>query len=167
MFEATAPTTQAFGGPTAGFIAGRRELVEACEAQTRGIARPMKVGKEPILGLLTALDRYEQPSEDGELERRRRVNAIVRAPLDGVDAVAVSIRSDEAGRPIERVALRAVDGAFDPRELVAFLAEGSPSIRTRNHHLDDGLVLIDPREVTEEQAATVAARLREFFEART
>jgi L-seryl-tRNA(Ser) seleniumtransferase/D-glucosaminate-6-phosphate ammonia-lyase len=154
---------KAFGGPTVGFIAGRRELIAACEAQTRGIARPMKVGKEQILGLLVALERYDGADAGAELERRRRVNAIVCDGLDGAPGVEVSIRGDEAGRPIERVALRAVDGAFDVRELVAFLESGSPSIRTRNHHLDEGVVLIDPREVTEEQAAVIAERLREFF----
>jgi D-glucosaminate-6-phosphate ammonia-lyase len=155
---------KAFGGPTVGFIAGRRDLVEACEAQTRGIARPMKVGKEPILGLLTALERYEASDEAAELERRRRVNAIVLGALEGVAAVDASILMDKAGRPIERVAIRAVDDAFDPRELVEFLVEGSPSIRTRNHQLPDGIALVDPREVTEAQAAVIAKRLRAFFE---
>ena len=70
---------------------------------------------------------------------------------------------DEAGRPIERIAVRARDGAFEVRDLVRHLAAGSPSIRTRNHHLDDGLFLIDPREVTEAQAAVVGERLRAFF----
>lgn len=156
---------KAFGGPTVGFIAGRRDLIEACEAQTRGIARPMKVGKEQILGLLVALERYESLDEAAELERRRRVNAIVCAALDGVDAVEASIRGDEAGRPIERVAIRAANGAFDVRELVAFLESGSPSVRTRNHHLDDGMVLVDPREVSEAQAAVIAERLGAFFRA--
>jgi len=155
---------KAFGGPTVGFIAGRRDLIEACEAQTRGIARTMKVGKEQILGLLTALERYEARDEAAELERRRRVNATVCEPLEGQSAVHASIQTDEAGRPIERVALRAVDGAFEVRELVAFLEAGSPSIRTRNHHLDDGVALLDPREVSEEQAVVIAERLRDFFD---
>lgn len=155
---------KAFGGPTVGFIAGRRDLIEACEAQTRGIARPMKVGKEQILGLLVALERYEAQDEAAELERRRRVNAIVCAALDDVASAEATIRGDEAGRPIERVALRALDGAFDVRELVAFLEAGSPSIRTRNHHLDDGVALVDPREVSEAQAGTIAKRLQEFFD---
>ena len=154
---------KAFGGPTVGFIAGRRDLVEACEAQTRGIARPMKVGKEQIVGLLAALERYDANDEAAELERRRRVNATILAALDGIDAVDASIRMDEAGRPIERIALRAVNEAFDPRDLVAFLASGSPSIRMRNHHLDQGIAQLDPREVTEQQATVIAARLREFF----
>jgi L-seryl-tRNA(Ser) seleniumtransferase/D-glucosaminate-6-phosphate ammonia-lyase len=152
-----------FGGPTVGFIAGRRDLIEACEAQTRGIARPMKVGKEPIAGLLAALVRYEQRDIKAEPERQRAVNATVLAALDGVEAVEASIHADEAGRPIERVAVRARDGAFDVRELVDFLAAGSRSIRTRNHHLPEGYFLIDPREVTRAQAETIAERLREYF----
>ena len=154
---------KAFGGPTAGFVAGRRELIEACEAQTRGIARPMKVGKEQIAALIVAVERYGQRDEAAERDRWRRVNAVVSGALAGVAGVAVTLRADEAGRPIERVAISAVEGAFDPRELVRFLADGTPSIRTRNHQLDAGLVQVDPRELSEEQATVIAGRLREFF----
>lgn len=157
---------KAFGGPTVGFIAGRRDLIEACEAQTRGIARPMKVGKEQIAGLLVALERYEARNEAAELERRRRVNATISAALDGVAAADASLHPDEAGRPIERVAIRAVDGAFDVRELVTFLEAGRPSIRTRNHHLDEGVVFLDPREVSEAQSSVIAGRLGEYFAGR-
>ncbi len=154
---------KAFGGPTVGFIVGRRDLIAACEAQTRGIARPMKTGKEPIAGLLAALARYERRDREAEPERQRAVNATLLAALDGIEGVEASVHADEAGRPIERVAVRARNGAFEVRELVAFLAAGSPSIRTRNHHLPEGYFLIDPREVTEAQAELIAERLREYF----
>ena len=154
---------KAFAGPTVGFIAGRRDLIEACEAQNRGIARPMKVGKEQIVGLLLALERYEARDDEAELERRRRVNAIVCEPLEKLSIVDASIEQDETGRAIERVAIRAVNDSFKLPDLVAFLGAGRVGVRTRNHHLDDGVLLIDPREVTEEQAATIAARLRGFF----
>ncbi len=162
---------KAFGGPTVGFIAGRRDLVEACEAQTRGIARAMKVGKEQIIGLLVALERYVHFDEAAEHERRARVNAAIMAALAEINVARVALRPDEAGRPIERVAVQARNGAFDVRDLVAFLADGAPGagvpgIRTRNHHLGEGIVLFDPREVTEAQAAIVAERLRAFFAGR-
>ncbi len=155
---------KAFGGPTVGFIAGRADLIEACEAQTRGIARPMKVGKEQIAGLLVALEAYGEHDEAAEAARRARVNAIICDAVEDIAALDLSMRQDEAGRPIERIAVRARDGAFELRDLVRHLAEGAPSIRTRNHHLDDGLMLIDPREVSEAQAALIGARLRAFFD---
>jgi len=157
---------KAFGGPTVGFVVGRRDLIDACEAQQRGIGRPMKAGKEQIVGLLVALEEYEAVDEAAEQARRERVNLIVEASLRGVPGVAASRRPDEAGRPIERVAIAAVESAFDVRELVRFLEDGAPSIRTRNHHLPEGYFLVDPREVTEAQAEQIAARLRAFFEAR-
>ncbi|MDA0365628.1 MAG: SelA-like pyridoxal phosphate-dependent enzyme [Chloroflexi bacterium] len=154
---------KAFGGPTSGFVVGRSELIAACEAQGRGIGRPMKVGKEQIAGLLVALERYEQRDGTAEDERRGRVNAAITEALTGISGVYVTLRADEAGRPIERVAVSAVNGAFDVHALVRFLEAGDPSVRTRNHHLPEGIVLFDPREVTESQAEQIAARLRAFF----
>lgn len=152
---------KAFGGPTVGFIAGKRPYITACELQFRGIARTMKVGKEQIAGLMTALDEYV--SGDPAI-RREKLQTINRFLLDGLaDTVfETSLRPDEAGRAFERVAIRAGNKAFDVRELVKFLGEGSPAIRTRNHHLDQGIVLIDPREITEAQARIVLDRLLEF-----
>ena len=48
----------------------------------------------------------------------------------------------------------------DLAALVKKLAGGSPSIRTRNHHLKEGYVLIDPRELDVDQARRLAAQLR-------
>ena len=72
-------------------------------------------------------------------------------------------KPDEAGRGIERLALERADGG-DIRELVRYLAGGSPSIRTRNHHLDDGVALVDPREIDAAQAQVITDRVRAFFE---
>ena len=156
---------KALGGPTSGFIAGLRELVDACELQTRGIARTMKVGKESIVGLLTAIEDYIELNPEANAERHARVNrCLVDSLAPFAEKADVSLKADEAGRTIERVAVRAHDASFDVRDLVAYLRDGNPSVRTRNHHLDDGVVLFDPREVSEEQAKTVAKRLAEFFE---
>ena len=144
---------KALGGPTSGFIAGRAALIEACELQERGIARAMKVGKEQIAGLLTALDRFDgQPTRPDVLHNLH----------DGLAAFAdVEILPDRAGRPIQRVALRLA--ARQLHGLVAFLRDGVPSIRTRNHQLDQGYVLFDPREMKAEQVPLVVARVQEFF----
>ena len=59
------------GPADTGVIAGRKDLIEACAANANphhGIGRPMKVGKEAIAGLVTALDRYVK--QDFEAESR-------------------------------------------------------------------------------------------------
>jgi L-seryl-tRNA(Ser) seleniumtransferase/D-glucosaminate-6-phosphate ammonia-lyase len=155
---------KAIGGPTVGFIAGKRELIDACELQQRGIARAMKVGKEQIIGLMTALERYAHRDATVDRARLMQIVGIVSSGLAGVPGLHSYKKADEAGRGIERVALERDDGG-DIRELVRFLADGSPSIRTRNHHLDDGVALLDPREIDELQARIIVMRVRAFFDA--
>ena len=153
---------KAFGGPTVGFIVGNTDRIAACELQQRGIARAMKVGKEQIAGLLVALERHAAHDPAAEAERRRaRVRRLFER-LQRLPRVTVQIRSDEAGRDIERIAIAPVDG--DVRALVAHLQNGTPSIRTRNHHLKEGYVLIDLREVADAQLDAIVARVAAYRE---
>ena len=144
---------KAIGGPTCGFVAGKRGLIDACEMQQRGIARAMKVGKEQIMGLLAALDGMAAAASADD---------VLELLYAGLSACAeVSIMADRAGRPIRRVAL-----ALPPerlQNLVRFLREGEPSIRTRNHELDAGRVLFDPRELRPEQVPVIVYRVGQFL----
>ena len=57
------------GPQSSGLILGRRDLVEACAmngSPDHGVGRPMKVGKEEIAGLLTAVELWSNP----EFERK-------------------------------------------------------------------------------------------------
>jgi D-glucosaminate-6-phosphate ammonia-lyase len=155
---------KAFGGPTVGFIAGRAELIQSCELQGRGIARAMKVGKEQVVALLVALDRYAQRDVAGEAARRNQVVRELLAGLADLPWLRVTNHADEAGRDIERIALARSDGG-DIREVVRYLNTGSPDIRTRNHHINEGFVLIDPREVDIAQARQIIVRIRAFHAA--
>ncbi len=154
---------KAIGGPTVGFVAGKQAFIEACELQQRGIARAMKAGKEQIVGLMAALEEYA--ARDAGINRARH-HALVdemMTQLNGIDGLLAGIESDAAGRDIERLALR-LSNHGDIRPLVEYLASGSPSIRSRNHHLDEGVALIDPRELDAAQAEVIAQRVRAFFE---
>jgi D-glucosaminate-6-phosphate ammonia-lyase len=154
---------KAIGGPTIGFVAGRHTLIEACELQQRGIGRAMKVGKESIAGLLVALGHYAGRDAAADQARQNALVGAISQRLTGIPRLHIYRKLDEAGRGIERLALERADGG-DIRELVKYLAAGSPSIRTRNHHLDEGVALIDPREIDANQAIVIADRVRAFFE---
>jgi D-glucosaminate-6-phosphate ammonia-lyase len=148
---------KAIGGPTVGFITGARALVSACEMQQMGIARAMKVGKEQIMGLIAALADY--PAAPGW---PARLDALA-AGLRVLPGVRVSIEADGAGRDIRRVGLR-MDSLDRLRALVDRLKCGSPSIRTRNHHLGEGLVLFDLREVKDADVPTIVERVAECLQ---
>ncbi len=155
---------KAFGGPTSGFIAGRRDLIDACELQGRGIARTMKVGKEQLAGLLVALTEYMGRDDDAQAAARDAIVDALASALADLPVIRTASKPDEAGRRIRRLAIARADGG-DIRELVRFLARGSPSIRVREHHLDDGIALLDPRELDLAQVAFIASRIHAYFAA--
>jgi len=155
---------KAFGGPTSGFIAGSQEHIAACEMQFRGIARTMKVGKEQITGLLGALAAYSSRDEQAQAAQLDEINQQIVSGLERCEALSLALQADEAGRHFSRVRIAAADGRFNIRQLVEHLSQGNPSIRTRNHHLDQGYLLIDPRELKEGDVQHILARIQAFTE---
>lgn len=153
---------KAFGGPTVGFITGRKSLIDACERQSLGIARAMKVGKEAIAGLVAALDEYTAADPAARLADFSSINEAIMTGIETCRHYNVHLKPDEAGRPYARVAISARNEAFNIRDLVTFLARESPAVRTRNHHLDQGIILIDPRELGHQEAAVIVGKLVAF-----
>lgn len=152
---------KAFGGPTCGFIVGDANLIAGCEAQFSGIARSMKVGKESIAGLLVALEEYTASDETKRLSQLETRNKRLVEMLADIQGVETDVQPDEAGRSFSRVAVR-TNPPNDIGRLVEYLRSGEPSIRTRNHHLPEGYVLIDPRELRDEDIDTIAVRIKAF-----
>lgn len=101
---------KALRGPQAsGFMLGRADLIEAARqnaAPFQRLARPMKVGKEEIAGLLAAIERYIALDHE---QLARRYREVVEgwseqlAPLAGVTIAIEDI--NEAGQPVPRLAL--------------------------------------------------------------
>lgn len=147
-------------GPTSGFIVGREDLIRACRAQQEGIARPMKIGKEAIAGLVVAVEGLATEMA----ARRKRCEAILSALERGlreVEALEVSREPDEAGRSIERLSVRARPGAsLDIQALAQGLMAGEIRIFTRNHHVGEGCILIDPRPMSLDDVPILIERLR-------
>jgi uncharacterized pyridoxal phosphate-dependent enzyme len=149
---------KAIGGPTSGLVVGARALVDACAAQSTGVGRTMKVGKETIAGLLAAVEAY-QSGTDQLAALTERVDAARQAI--GTDLpVRLSVETD-ATRPIPRLIVELLPGAgLTARELIARLEAGDPSVRTRNHDADRGRIGVDPRELTVAGAAQVGQAIR-------
>ncbi|WP_400164213.1 DgaE family pyridoxal phosphate-dependent ammonia lyase [Brevibacillus sp. TJ4] len=157
---------KAIGGPTSGFIAGRGPLVAACRAQYKGIGRAMKVGKEAVVGLLTALERYDQNTADaGEQRSRMEWLANELGKLPGLNA---SVVQDEAGRQIFRAQVQVDEqkAGFSAADLARLLEQGNPAVFTRNHYASVGVLAFDPRPLHANQEKVIAARIKEIWNGR-
>jgi D-glucosaminate-6-phosphate ammonia-lyase len=122
------------GPQSSGLILGRRDLIRACAlngSPNHCLGRPMKVGKEEMVGLLTAVRRYLTLDHEARATEYERVVAEWNAALNQIPGV--SARRDfpnEAGQPLPwSLVTVAPDAAgISKDEIVARLSSGSPSI---------------------------------------
>ena len=148
-------------GTTAGIVAGRRDLVRAVNLQNRGIGRPMKVGKEGIVGAMAALE-YRMDLDVGawQGEQDRKMHRIIEQ-LRHLEGVEMSVESDPNGNPFSRARMDVdLDRAgLSATALSEALADGDPSIRLRAHHADEGYLLIDAMEMSDAEVDLTCERL--------
>ena len=136
---------KAFEGPTSGFIAGKKQYIDMCRKQYSGVARPMKVGKENIVGLLTAIQNYHNNNKKIE-KQLLIVNNIIEA-LKDINGLKVSISKDSSGREIYRAKIELNQDILkiSAAELEKQLKSGDDIIFVRNHNVNIGYIQVDPR----------------------
>jgi D-glucosaminate-6-phosphate ammonia-lyase len=170
---------KAIGGPQAsGILCGRADLIASALLQMvdldvfpelwhapeefaplrqlpglprHGIGRSCKVGKEEIIGLLAALERFADDDEHARSMAWRRT-------LEEIVAAAGSVRN---------ISLRILDGAIpllevtagDADALSARLASGTPPIVCSLARRREGVLLFSPVSLAAGQAAIIGMRL--------
>ena len=124
-------------GPQAsGLVVGRPDLVEACRmhaAPHARLARPMKVGKEEMLGLLAAVEWYLDLDHDARIAGFERTVAEWIDAFEAVPGLRASREfPNEAGQPMPRCLVE-----FDPAlnlgatDAAARLWEGDPRVAVK------------------------------------
>ena len=151
------------GGPTAGIVAGKTEAVRNAYLQNRGIGRPMKAGKESVVGAMAALEAWEKrdhqaikAAESGYLNHWRE-------SLKNVAGLSLEIHDDWTGNPIQRLKV-----TVDPQasglyawELADRLAGGDPMIQVRDDLIEWGYFFLDPCNLKPGQAELVGKLIKE------
>ncbi len=148
-------------GTTAGVVCGREDLVRAVNLQNRGIGRPMKVGKEGIVGAMAALEHRMRLDVAGwEAEQNRKMDRVM-SRLDGIDGIGLSVDPDPNGNPFSRarVSVDADRTGLSAAVINLAMMEGDPSIRLRAHHTDEGYFTVDAMEMTDEEVELTCDRL--------
>lgn len=149
------------GGPTAGIVAGRKDLVRAAYLQNHGIGRGMKVGKEGIVGAMAALEAWEARDHTAVREREAGYLALWCDRLAGRAGIRAEIVPDPTDNPLDRLRLNVDPAAagFDAAALAAALAAGDPPVIVRDHEVECGFFFLDPCNLHPGEAEIVADRL--------
>lgn len=177
------------GPQSTGILCGRRELIASAALQmwdmdhlpplwnpptalidrevvargvpNHGIGRAMKVGKEEIVGLSVALERFLAHDENAERERLNQTTTQLAEGLSRLAGLAVSLV--ESAHRWRHVRLEFSPGAGRKSAMMVAreLAAGSPAIYLADAGALEGVLVIDPFCLQTRDAETIIARLRE------
>jgi D-glucosaminate-6-phosphate ammonia-lyase len=148
-----------------GILCGRKDLIEAAAANASPnmfLGRPMKVAKEEVVGLVTALELFVQEDEEAEMGHYRSMAQPVVDALAEVPGLEISLERDEIDYLIPTALMRFTTAWRGPtRDQVAgALENGDPSVYLHRFGNPDELA-VDPLNLLEDDLETVINRLRE------
>jgi L-seryl-tRNA(Ser) seleniumtransferase len=155
------------GGPTAGIVAGRKDLVRAAFLQNAGIGRGMKVGKESIVGAMAALRAWSGRDHAAVRASERGYLDLWVDRLGGLLGLRVAIVPDPTGNPLDRLKVEVVPGEVGTTAwaLAAALAAGDPPVIVRDHEAEHGRFYLDPCNLHPGEAEMVAHTIARTLEA--
>lgn len=126
-----------------------------------GIGRPCKVGKEEIVGLLTALQRFV--AEDPEI-RRSEWMGLLQSLIDSAGALErgkLTLIENSDGSEVPVVELELVaDADFSALSVMRALQESQPSILVSPSRVREGILVFSPQSLREEDPPIIGRRLR-------
>jgi D-glucosaminate-6-phosphate ammonia-lyase len=181
---------KAIRGPqSTGILCGRRDLIAAALLQQldmdiapqtwqppegplarpalvglphHGLGRGFKVGKEEIVGLIVALERYVGSDTDAEVAAKERQLAALAARLERVPHLATRLRpARETGRlPVLELTLD--EAALGRRAFAVSLAlqRGEPPVHLGERRAGEGILVVDAAGLRDGDELVVASRLR-------
>lgn len=158
------------GPQCAGLLLGRKDLIEAALLNNNPhedtLGRPMKVGKEEIVGMYVALERYLRVDHDAEWKDWE-------ARLDTMESAVSSVPGVRTGRFVPEIAnhvphlrIEWDEGALGMTQgdCARQLEEGEPSIVCLVGDRDPG-ISVTPYMMVPGEEKIVARRLKEIFAA--
>lgn len=148
------------GPQSSGLVVGRKRFIEACRMNVGpriSIGRPMKVGKEEMVGLLAAVERYVSLDHAMIKERHEAMVENVRREAASCGYMAERIYPGPTGQDYPLAAV--CSPHITAEELKTRLAQSKPSIivsltRDKEH------ILVNPLHLTESEVAQVIERLK-------
>jgi uncharacterized pyridoxal phosphate-dependent enzyme len=154
-----------FGPQCSGMLLGPPNLIEAAQQSISphdGIGRGMKVGKEEIMGLLAAVERYLKVDHDAE---QRELESKVSYIIQAVAKSGVTGKQDvpEIANHVPHTALEWDEGdkKLTAQQVVKQLMEGDPPIAVSRRR--EGGLRISVWLMRGDEHKIVARRLREIF----
>ncbi len=160
------------GGPqSSGILAGRKDLIEAARMNATpfdNIGRGMKVGKEEVIGLVAALERFVRQDHQAETERWNARAARIVALLQGIPGLTCQLDVNTAGYSDADLTWNEREIKLTKDSLRAALAKGTPRVElevivTKDRDTSVWHATARTRVLRDGEELLVADRLRTVF----
>jgi len=181
---------KAIRGPqSTGILAGRKELIMAAILQVidmdsrfetwdppreyidksrlagiprNGIGRGFKVGKEEIVGLVTALKIFARENEAENIRVMERRSERIAELLKNIEGIRVRHYAPSKSRALPHVEIHfpKIEESADMIQVVEKLREKSPPIYLDETRLEESILEINPYNLSEEDIEEIAERIR-------
>jgi L-seryl-tRNA(Ser) seleniumtransferase len=126
-----------------------------------GLGRPCKVGKEDIIGLLTALELFVAEGDTARHQRWLTHAQTVMAGLGKLKSAKAVLTGAESTDEIPVIELTLdKNSALTALELVIALQNGTPSIHVDPTWCDRGMIVVNPMCLQAGEAEQVARAIR-------
>ena len=185
---------KAIGGPQgSGLLCGRKDLIATALLQNldhdllfqqwnppatifagldlqvlphHGIGRSCKIGKEQIVGLLVALQRFVGQDHAQQHTAWRGWLQQIATMLAATPGISRNVISDPTpGTPCLAIELSGADAGVAALRLLLALQNGRPSIHVDPSCISEGAIIINPSCLKEQDIPTIGARLKALLEA--
>ncbi len=155
-----------------GILCGRKELVDAAvqhsfigfetTAWEKSIGRPLKLDRQTIVAVVTALQEWLETDHDARLAGYERRLKAMAAELDGAPGVTIELVNGEGASPrVLRLSFDPARGRYDAASVLNKLWSGVPAIAVGRE--GDSAISINPVTLREEDDAVIASRLGELL----
>ncbi|MBX3015779.1 MAG: aminotransferase class V-fold PLP-dependent enzyme [Caldilineaceae bacterium] len=152
------------GPQSSGLVLGRKDLIEACRVNgspNHSFGRPMKVGKEEMVGVLTAVKLYLKLDHEARASQDEEVVAGWCAELNRLPGIQAE-RSfpNEAGQPLPRakVTIDASQARHSRDQVVHALETGAPAITVAQAGSD--IIYLNPMTLVDGEEQILLERLK-------
>ncbi|MBX3071390.1 MAG: aminotransferase class V-fold PLP-dependent enzyme [Thermomicrobiales bacterium] len=179
---------KAIGGPqSSGILAGRRDLIASVALQqqdmdvrtetwtrrwmlddgsvngipTQGFGRGFKVGREEIVGLVTALKRFAAGDDEADFERWHGILDAVEEYIDAVPGLAAHREQPPGKAPALWIDVDEAITGLDAYRMLNALLDGEPAIAATETRGEFGTIGVMPHALRPEEAVIVGQRIRE------
>ncbi len=154
------------GPQSSGLVLGRKDILQAAFANGaphHSLGRAMKAGKEEVMGLLAAVEKWVQRDHDAEWAEWERWLQVIGDAV--TDLPSVTTQARQPGRsnvsPLLEVHWDQASLAISPDEVQQALSDGDPRIELFTHK--NGVEVM-PYMMEQGEDEIVAGRLREVLE---